>query len=51
MNSSAPPPQLLWRVASVYVVRSHNVGRQGNNRDPPVLFCLSEQVTVLWEGG
>ena len=46
------PPRLLGRVATVYVVPSHNEGgAKGTTGILPSSLCLSEQVTMLWEGG
>ena len=45
-------PRLLGRVATVYVVPSYNEGgAKGQTGVLPSSCCLSEQVTMLWEGG
>ena len=50
--NSSPPPRLLWRVATVYVVPSqYQGGAKKSTRILPSSFCLSEQLTMLWEGG
>ena len=45
-------PQLLGRLATVYVVPSHNEGSaKGATGIPPSSLCFSQQVTMVWEGG
>ena len=45
-------PALLGRVATVYVVPSHNEGSaKGATGILPSSLHFSEQVTLLWEGG
>ena len=45
-------PRLLRRVAPVYVVPTHNEESAGGTTGIlPSSFCVSEQVTMLWEGG
>ena len=52
LSSYPTSPQLLAWVATVYVVPSHNEG--GAKGATGILLsslCLSQQVTMLWEGG
>ena len=45
-------PRLLLGVATVYVVASRKEGTaKGSTRILSSPLCLSEQVTMLWEGG
>ena len=45
-------PGSLWRVATVYVVPSHNEGSsKGITGVPPSSLYFSEQGTMLLEGG
>ena len=46
---SSPP--LLGRVATVYMVPSHDEGSaKGTTWILPSSLCLSDEVTMLWEG-
>ena len=50
--SNPPSPRFFRPVALVYVVPSHNEGSaSGTAGILPSSLCLSEQVTILWEGG
>ena len=52
LSSYPTSPQLLGRVATVYVVPSHNEGiDKGATGILPSSLFFSEQVTMLWEGG
>ena len=52
LSSSPTSPQLLGRVATVYVVPSHNEGgAKGATGILMSSLCFSEQVTMLLEGG
>ena len=46
LSSPPPPPRLLLRVATVYEGTA-----KGTGGILPSSLCLSEQVTMLWEGG
>ena len=51
-SSYPTSPQLLGRVATVYVVPSHNEGSaKGATRILQFSLGFSEQVTMFWEGG
>ena len=52
LSSYPNSPQLLGRVATMYVVPSHNEGSAKRATwILPSSSCFSEQVTMLWEGG
>ena len=52
VSSYPTHPQLLGRVATVYVVPSHNEGSAGGATGILLLSLrFSEQVTMLWAGG
>ena len=51
-SSYPTSPHLLGRVATVYVVPSHNEGSAKRATGIlPSSLCFYEQVTMLWEGG